>query len=448
MLINLKASLLLLAGVSLVSVSKAQTCDSSFLGTKTLYHAPKGMASKPPVGYQPVFINYVGRHGARHLTKGPESEYIYKLLQQADSSQALTSAGLQLKQMVTALQKVENGKTKSISAEGRTELQGIARRLYEANEPVFAGNPEVEVTITKEVRTEQSAAAFMQQLKTLAPQTNVVQRGINDTTLRFYDLSPAYTAFEEKGDWTKTLTLLQEQKHLNTVNHQVAAKFFKAGFLNKLSAENQADFTSDLFGFATIVYSLEAEIKEAGYSFKQLDFASWFTCNELAALGYIDQADDYLKKGPGTNPLGLPVKIAAPLLADLIKTTDAYISGAPSKAQLRFAHAETISPLATLLGMEPAAYAPQNIADFNKRWQASEVIPLSANITWVLYKNTKGNYLVQFLLNEKPVKIVGLQPMSGYFYRWTDARKFYLNRLSQMGASLQMNGRAYLESVK
>ncbi|QJD96326.1 histidine phosphatase family protein [Mucilaginibacter robiniae] len=448
MSLRLKAFSILFAGISWVSVSYAQTCDSNFLGTKTLYHAPKGAAVKIPTGYEPVFINYVGRHGARHLTKSPESSYAYRLLQQADSSQALTPTGLQLKRMVMALQKVEKGKTKSISAEGRAELQGIAGRLYAANQPVFAGKPKVDVTITKEVRTRQSADAFVQQLQTLAPQADVVERGVNDTTLRFYDLSPAYTQFEDKGNWTKAMVLLQQQKHISAINQQVAARFFKADFLKKLSTENQSDFTNDVFGFATIVHSLAAEIKEAGYSAKELDFSSLFTCQELNTLAYIDQADDYLKKGPGTNTLGLPIKIAAPLLADLVKTTDAYLNGSPVKAQLHFAHAETVSPLATLLGMEPAAVASKNIIGFNQHWQASAIIPLSANIAWVLYKNTKGNYLIQFLLNERPVKIIGLQPSTGSFYQWIAVRKFYLNRLAQIGASINMNGRAYLESIK
>jgi multiple inositol-polyphosphate phosphatase/2,3-bisphosphoglycerate 3-phosphatase len=59
---------------------KAQECATDFLGTKTLYTVPPADNVKIPDGYKPVFVNYVGRHGARHLTKAPQTAYIYKLI--------------------------------------------------------------------------------------------------------------------------------------------------------------------------------------------------------------------------------------------------------------------------------------------------------------------------------------------------------------------------------
>jgi len=56
---------------------------------------------------------------------------------------------------------------------------------------------------------------------------------------------------------------------------------------------------SDVFGFATIVYSLQGEIVKVGIQAKAVDFSSLFICPELSALSKIDVADDYLKKGPG-----------------------------------------------------------------------------------------------------------------------------------------------------
>ena len=40
------------------------------LGTKTLYVAGKDTDAPAPAGYAPFFINYIGRHGARHATLG------------------------------------------------------------------------------------------------------------------------------------------------------------------------------------------------------------------------------------------------------------------------------------------------------------------------------------------------------------------------------------------
>ncbi|MEI9959097.1 MAG: hypothetical protein WDM90_22915 [Ferruginibacter sp.] len=58
-----------------------------------------------PKGYQPVFINHVGRHGSRHLTKDVNTSFIYQLLMQADSANGLSATGKSLKEKVLRLEK-------------------------------------------------------------------------------------------------------------------------------------------------------------------------------------------------------------------------------------------------------------------------------------------------------------------------------------------------------
>src|ERR1700753_1193441 len=84
----------------------AQNCTDDFSGTKALYKAPLTKVHPAPAGYEPVFINYVGRHGARHLTKDVSTYYAYKTLMQADSAQGLTADGQKLKQAIVNLNKV------------------------------------------------------------------------------------------------------------------------------------------------------------------------------------------------------------------------------------------------------------------------------------------------------------------------------------------------------
>ncbi len=175
----------------------------SFLGTKSLYAAPAGQLTAAPAGYQPVFINHVGRHGARHLTKEVSTSYAYAVLIKADSMKALTTKGQTLLQMVKALNKVEKGKVKSISAEGIAELQGIGQRMYANYQPVFTDAANLNVTETKEIRTKQSADAFLAGLKKDWHKEPAVKERIDDVNLRFYDLSPVYKQFEEDGEWVK-----------------------------------------------------------------------------------------------------------------------------------------------------------------------------------------------------------------------------------------------------
>ena len=444
-----KALLFVLILIGTCSIVSAQNCNADFLGTKTLYKSSKQKYTPAPARYAPVFINHVGRHGARHLTKDVKTTSAWSLLIKADSLNALTEKGKQLKQMVIALQKVEKGNTKNISAEGREELQGLAQRMHDSYSNVFKDGANLNVTVTKEVRTEQSADAFLKGLNSGLKDSAVVKRSNDDVHLRFYDLSPAYKKFENNVDENEPKLSLEKAAHLDKLNIAVVARFFSADFLNKLDDKAKAKFVSDVFGFATIVYSLNAEIKQTGFTPADLDFKSFFTCDELTKLGALDSIDENLKKGPGTDNNGIQVRVAIPLLVDFINTADDFIKAKNVTVQLRFAHAETIAPFAALMQIADADKAGKQSAKLNGNWQASKIIPLSANIQWVFYKK-KGseNYLVKILLNEKEEHITGLNTASFPYYKWTNLRALYISKLAKSGVKLTDDMSAYLTNLK
>jgi multiple inositol-polyphosphate phosphatase/2,3-bisphosphoglycerate 3-phosphatase len=453
LLLNLKMKRSLLFTLFIIGVSyaaSAQNCNVDFLGTKTLYKSAAQKYTSTPAGYSPVFINHVGRHGARHLTKDVKTTLAYTLLLQADSANDLTAAGKSLKQMVIALQKIEKGSTKFISAEGKDELSGLGERMYTNYGNVFKGKANLSVAVTKEVRTKQSADAFLQGLNSKLKDTAATKFYNGDTGLRFYDLSPAYKSFEDGVDSSSVILSLQKANHFAEMNKAIISRFFTADFLEKLELEDTQEekFTADVFGFATIVYSLAGEIKQAGYQPADLDFKSLFTCDELGKLGELDSIDENLKKGPGTDNNGIQVRIAVPLLVDFIKTTDGFIKTGTYNANLRFAHAETIAPFAALLQITGADKATTIPSKLIANWQSSQVIPLSANIQWVFYKKagTPG-YLVKILLNEKEVHIDGIAGASPY-YKWSEVRTFYISKLNKLGVKLTDDMGAYLAGIK
>ena len=442
-----KVLLLVLLITCFKLIAAAQNCGDDFLGTKTLYKAGAEKYTKVPAGYSPVFINHVGRHGARHLTKDVKTTSAYALLFKADSLNALTENGKKLKAMVIALQKVEKGNTKFISAEGKEELKGLGERMY-ANYPgVFSGKLNLNVGLTKEVRTKQSADAFLGGLTATLKDTAATHQYNDDTDLRFYDLSPVYKKFENGVDKSELMLSLKKDLHLEELSKDVTGRFFSADYIKGLTAAEQEKFVSDLFGFATVVYSLQAEIKQAG--FDSLDFKSFFTCEELQKLSISDSADEDLKKGPGADNNGVQVRIAVPLLVNFINTTDAFIKGGKYIAELRFAHAETIAPLAALLQIAEADKASDDAQKLNAVWQSAKVIPLSSNIQWVFYKK-KGSaqYLVKVLFNEKEVSISGLNVKSSPYYKWDDFRALYVNKLTKLGVKLTDDMNSYLTDLK
>ncbi len=427
----------------------SQDCKEIISGTKTLYKPQQKKLTPTPAGFEPVFINYVGRHGARHLTKPVNASLTYQMLMHADSAQALTPKGKILKQMVLKLQKVEQPYLKFISDRGKTEQQEIGARMLSNYKPVFQHPGNIKITTTKEVRTEQSAKAFLEGAGISSKTDSLKFENNNTDELRFYDVAPAYLAFKEDGNWQKQMLLLAQQNHIESFNQSLVSHFFKEGFLKKINQEQIDELVDDIFGFAAIVPSVETEIKTAGFTIADLDIYTLFTCEELAKLSLMDTASDYLLKGPGTDNLGIQVRIAVPLLVDFINTTQNYIDKRSMVANLRFAHAETIGPFAALLGLEGASASSKSILNFKQVYKAEEVIPLSANIDWILYrKNSTQDYVVKFLLNEKEVHVTGLKTNIFPYYNWKDVHEYYLQKLNLVHASLTEDMHQYLLKSK
>jgi multiple inositol-polyphosphate phosphatase / 2,3-bisphosphoglycerate 3-phosphatase len=427
----------------------AQNCKDDFLGTKTLYKSPDQKYTPAPKGYEPVFINHVGRHGARHLTKDVKSSFAYKLLAKADSLNSLTEQGSQLKKMLIALQKIEKGSTGFISAEGKDELRGLGERMYLNYPNVFNNNSVLNVDITKEIRTTQSAQAFLGGLNSKLNDTVSATFHNDDVDLRFYDLSPAYKTFEGSVDDNEAMRAIAKTNDLEAINSVIISRIFTGEVLTELNKDQRAKFVSDVFGFATIVHSLAAEIKQKGYELKDLGFETLFTCNDLHSLGEIDSFNENLKKGPGQDLNGIQVRVAAPLLVNFINTADEFIKTGKSDVRLRFAHAETIAPFAALLQLASADKTIDISGKGNASWNASAIIPLSANIQWVFYKR-KGTpgYLVKILLNEKEEKIDGLVTKTFPYYQWNNIKAFYTLKLKSLNVNLSDDMSTYLHNLK
>ena len=425
-----------------------QDCKENFLGSKTLYKA-HDFRTPAPAHYSPVFINHVGRHGARHLTSDVNTSAVYRLLVTADSAGALTTDGKLLEEKILRLEKVEKKNIKSISVEGKAEQQGLAVRMYAGNQTVFNSvQPVINIDYTKEIRTLQTSEAFLNELRAKINEP-AVTRQINDTTLRFYDLSPAYLDFKQNGPWIKTLQQIKKKLGYPQLAMKISQRFFTPNWLAHLTEKDQDDFVSGIFGFIAIFYSIQKEIAVAGYKSTELDMQSFLTCAELSVLSTIDNAEDFLEKGPGTDVNDIQVTVAVPLLADFIKTTDAFIRTKTVQANLRFSHAETIAPFAALLSFTTASVAVKNTTRIHQVWNADKVIPLSANIQWILYqKKGTENYLVKFLLNEKEVAVKGLATKTFPYYNWNVVRQFYSKKMEQLHLRPGQDYFDYLQRLK
>ena len=438
-------------------------CNNLLLGTKTPYYPKQTVYSNPPKGYEPVFINYVGRHGARHQTSINGDSLLFVVLKQAEKEKCLTEAGFKLLRIDSLLMIVEKGNVSFISELGKEEQQGIGARMLHNFNPIFQNKEgKIKISTTKKERTKQSAKAF---LKGLNPDSSVLVFKYNDNdNLAFYDVSPAYKAYKNDGNWLtsyKTITNIEKSKKLI---EELPKQFFTNSFIYKLNNDSikvktkegskcydALSFVNALYDIISIVPSIKFEIENAGFTMNELDLRALVSSSDIEMMDYINSAEDFFVKGPGIEGNDLQVNISIPLLVSFINSTNDYIASKKVIANMRFAHAETISPFAALLGITGASetISSKQILDYNKVWKCENIIPLSANIQWVLYKNNEESFIIKLLLNEKEVTINNLNDIGiPYYYKWNDIRNLYTAKLEKMNVHLNDNMHDFLMNLK
>lgn len=318
----------------------------------------------------------------------------------------------------------------NITGLGAAEQTGIGNRLLHNYSSAFKGKG-LDIISTHKVRTQQSAQALLQAFAGYQGKAQYqVVPDTADTLLRFYDLSPAYQVYKKSARIKRSIDSLYSDARTTNAAQAVCARLFTPSF-----KVNAVEFTANLYDVYCAQWSVPVEMQQHGYTKDSIDFGIAFTQPQLQWFCFINGAEDFLQKGAGTDTLGIQVTIATPLLADFIKSTSAVVNHTcTTDAILRFTHAEAIAPFATLLGVPQASVPAASIYNYNAHWSAAGIIPLSANIQWVLYSNG-SDYLLKVLLNEKETSLP--LPASAWpYYRWNDVKAYYMQKLQQLHASL------------
>jgi len=255
--------------------------------------------------------------------------------------------------------------------------------------------------------------------------------------LRFYDISPGYQVYKKSNELKARQDSLENDPQTTAVAKNVCYKLFDTRFAQKLLSAgienakkkkiNGVTFTESLYDIYAVQFVIPLEMAQKNY---HIDLGIAFTVADLQWLDKLNNAADFFEKGPGADAMGIQVAIAAPLLEDFLHTLNDFTSSRlKADAKLRFTHAEAISPFATLLGIPQASKTSNSVYTYNNYWQASGIIPMSANILWVLYSNG-SDYLVKVLLNEKEVKLP-LKTNHFPYYKLADVTTYYQRVLTE-----------------
>ena len=360
-------------------------CDGSFMP----YQAPEKQLEIPD-SLTPVFINHVGRHGARYPSSPKYVQGIQEMLHKADSLGTITPLGRELMDMTEFVLEEGHNKWGALDSLGMAEQRGIASRMF-MNFPRLFDNTSINAIATYAPRCIMSMYQFTHQLDRLNNHIDISTTSgrINSSLLRPFDVNTEYLDWRKENAWEKTYNELVVENVPEEPLRRILGKEFPL-------PDNWRKYALD-------EYSFIAGMAAMGYNVDQSPYFTLKEYNEMWACANLKQ---YLVRTASTIST-TPAEITSPLILDLIRTGDEAVRGtSPVTVCLRFGHAETLMPLLAQLKV-PGCYYMSNYFDtVAQHWRNFDVVPMAANLQMIILKSSKGKYYMMTLLNEKPVKLI------------------------------------------
>lgn len=369
-----------------------------------------------PDSLVPVYINHVGRHGARYPASAANCMKLAKYLDKADSLGTITPAGRKLMRLNREVMARSDGRWGALDSLGMAEQRALASRMFYNFGEVFSkasGGSTVSAISSYSPRVMMSMFSFLHQLDRMDNRIEFITSTgrVNSPLVRPFDVDQDYLTFRKENLWKPAYDEYFRSACPSAPARRLLGERFAFG-----ARDEEQDF------------SLTAYYVVAGCAAMSLDAdaSDFFTREEYNALWSCFNLRQYLQR-TATTVSTVPADIASDLLVDLISTTDSFIEGTnPAAVNLRFGHAETLMPLLSLMRLRGCYYMTNYFDTVGLHWRDFEVVPMAANLQMILFKCTaSGRYYLRVDLNETPVP---LQPNSPVIYTPWDEARLYLTR--------------------
>ncbi len=382
-------------------------------GSLTPYPTPAGEYEYPD-SLTPVFINHVGRHGARYPASATNCLTLRRALEHADSLGTITPLGRQLRKLNDEVIDASNNRWGALDSLGMNEQAMIAARMFYNFTEVFGRENVVKAISSYSPRAMMSMYSFTHQLDRLSNRlTFETSTGrINSRLMLPFDIDRDYLAF-------------RKDKLSQPAYDDYFEKTAPLSAIKRVLGDNYP-WASDAAAreLAITEYYVVAGLSAMGLP-SQMD--KYFTAAEANALWSCFNLRQYLTR-TATTISSVPADIAADLVLDIIETTDAFVNGenTATSAVLRFGHAETLMPLLSLLHI-PGCYYLTNFFDtVGQHWRDFDVVPMAANIQFIVFKSrNSGRFYVRVDLNERPVALRNGD--DSIYYQWGELRRYMMD---------------------
>ncbi len=369
-----------------------------------------------PDSLRAIMINHVGRHGARYPASGVHADEVRSLLLKAKEKRTITPRGSKLLALTERIITASSGRWGVLDTLGKAEQQGIAMRMYSTFPKLFK-NGRINAISSYVPRCIMSMYEFTHQIARLDDRVEIYTQSGHETSrlMRFFKENKMYESFA-KSDEVKNAISAYADTVMPVI---VLRKLLGAGF--PLDDINKEETLMAIYSVIAGTAAMEMRCNPADY----------LTIEEMNRLWSVFNLKQYLTHSASAMSM-LPAQASAPLLINMIATTDSLLAGCDiAPVQLRFGHAETLMPLLALMRVPGCVYETEDMADVVTGWKDFDIVPMAANFRFVLFRSRTGRIYVRADLNAIPVAMLPSRPGELYV-PWDDMRSYLKLRLSFM----------------
>lgn len=401
----LVAAVLPMGGASADIVS-----NDKYYANQTPYGDPASTTIvAPPAGYQLLFVENVGRHGARALTDNSAEKRALAVWKKASREGQLTTRGKKFDDNIRTFQRAEKklgyGK---LSTVGKAEWRGIGRRTGSTYRDFFAASAAKGDTIAMQTspiyRTKQSANYFRLGLQGQVPTLKTASRTVNDDLLIDEGVTKTGRA---------AIAKVERRSSVKAAARTVLKRIYKASYVKKL--KDPVGKAMDIYLLYTTAPGMAGDTR--------VTFADYVPISAAKHLAEATDASNFYRFGPGVAGETSSYKRARPVLKDFFTSLDRRVAGGSTSAVFRLAHGEVTMPFAALIKAprsEQQAAKSKAFSYGSNPWRGFVAGRLAGNIEWAAYRDASGEVLVTMRYNEQPVQFnASCTPSAAgpYFYR-------------------------------
>ena len=387
-------------------------------GLDRVYDMTPKASTKPPKGYEPIFIEHYGRHGSRYAYTAKTYTVPLEMLRAGAKSGNLTAYGEKLFEQMDAFWKKAEHQVGDLSPLGWKQHEWIARNMVKSFPSAFGKGSSVDACSSPSVRALLSMSSFCASLARETPKTALYEhQGVLDIQATCPNMGK--NPFRYKGpDTMFPYTESPEQlfnRRFKGVN-DVLGRLFKDPS-TALGKRKAYDAFFYLYMFVAGMNSIPEE--------ERLDVKGIFTQEEFATLWEIDNYERYREY--------LPYRVSCcSVVDDMIAKADERLISRKRGADLRFGHDHVSLSLMMIMDIDGFGYVPAKADDVAKSFQSFRS-PMSTNIQLVFYapKGGKlGDVLVKLLMNGEEASLGALKPVQGSYYEWNAVKEFLNSRIA------------------